>query len=371
VTRRAGDDEADAARVTREVLSRYMDAGFVLAGVAPVQPALYGEHVRQWLAAGMHGDMAYLEQDLLMRLEPWRVLQGTRAFIAVADQYASRQDGPEAAVEGRGRVARYARGRNYHEVMKRRLHRVADGLRADYPGSDFRTCVDTAPVMERELATLAGLGWLAKNTMMIHPRVGSYLLLGVVATTMELVPQGEAERVVESCGTCTRCIDACPTGAITPWRVDARRCISYLTIEHRGLIDVALAPKVQDWVYGCDVCQEVCPHNSPRGGEVDVGRAHEAYAQRQVSLDVLEVLGWGEAERRAAFQSSAMKRASLAMMRRNAVLVLAGWIERTRDELRRAAWVARLEAIAGDATEEELVRETARRARAGLSSGSA
>lgn len=358
---------SELAARTGDVLARYRRAGFVFAGVAPVQASAYQEHVRAWLARGMHGDMQYLEQDLLVRLEPWRVLEGTRAFIVVADQYASRQDAPEASVPGRGRIARYARGRNYHEVMKRRLHRVADALRVAYPGSDFRTCVDTAPVLEREMAVLAGLGWQAKNTMLIHPRAGSYVLLGVVATTMELVATEAGNRVAESCGTCTRCIDACPTGAITAWSVDARRCISYLTIEHRGLIDAELAGKMQDWVFGCDVCQEVCPHNSPRPmGSGEVGRVQEAYAARRVSLDVLDVLGWSEASRREAFVSSAMKRASLAMMRRNAVLVLAGWIAKTPMGEARSAWMARLREIAGDATDVELVRETARRALAGL-----
>lgn len=360
---RAWQQPSTIEGITQDVLERYRRAGFALAGVAPVAPLEHAEHLRAWLGAGKHGSMQYLEQDLLVRCEPWRILEGTRAFIVVADQYATRNDRPEDAspmpsAQPMGKVARYARGRNYHEVMKRRLHRVADGLRADYAGSDFRTCVDTAPVPERELAVLAGLGWQAKNTMLIHPRLGSYLLLGVVATTMELRPASPQTRVPDSCGSCTRCIDACPTGAITPYSIDASRCVSYLTIERRAAIAPELARHLDGWIFGCDICQEVCPHNSPRAGTLDVGEAHPAYAPRTGSLPILDVLGWDEAQRRQAFSTSAMKRASLAVMKRNALLLAAELLRRTPD----AALLARLRAIAHDASEPELVREAARAA---------
>ncbi len=178
---------------------------------------------------------------------------------------------PPQARRGIGRVARYAQGKNYHWVIKNRLHAMSDQLRLEYPEAKFRTFVDTVPVLERELAEMAGIGWQAKNTMVINARLGSYLLLGGVATTLELLPPPEQVRSPDHCGTCTRCIDACPTQAITPYSVDGSRCISYLTIEHREVIDPALHEAMGDWVYGCDICQEVCPHNSAES--VDAGGA--------------------------------------------------------------------------------------------------
>lgn len=345
----------DARAATQDILQRVKEAGFALAGIAPVRASARAEQVRAWLKAGRHGTMDYLERDLTVRLSPEKILPGARAFIMVGDQYASRNDGAEAAEWGRGRIARYARGRNYHEVMKRRLHRVADALRIDYPGAEFRTFVDTAPVLERELACLAGLGWQAKNTMLIHPRIGSYFLLGGMATTLALEPATEGERVPDSCGTCTRCIDACPTKAIAPYSVDASRCISYLTIEREGAIPREFHAAMGDWLFGCDVCQEVCPHNSARGAGGDVGAGHEAYAPRNAGFDLLEVLGWDRDARERALRTSAMKRATLAMFQRNAVIGAANALSTREDpELRE-----RVQRLTQDPGKPELVRRTA------------
>jgi len=309
-----------------------------------------------WLEAGKHGAMEYLSNDLELRFNPSHVFPGTKSFLVVADQYAPRggslpsrphEDAPK------GRVARYAQGRDYHEVMKRRLHSLADQLRIEIPGSGFRTCIDTVPIFERELAGLAGLGWQAKNTMIIHPKLGSYFLLGVVATTLDLTPLPDQWLPTDHCGTCTRCIEACPTNAITPYSVDASRCISYLTIEQRGEIDPAFHRAIGDWMYGCDICQEVCPHNSAREDESQV---NIAYTPRTQYLDVLEVLSWTAPDRTLAFQSSPMKRANLAMIKRNAVIAAGNALrERERPELK-----TRIQAIADDQAEPELVRHTAR-----------
>jgi epoxyqueuosine reductase len=298
--------------------------------------------------------MAYLAEQAGARLDPNLVLAGARSVVMVADAYATRNDPPDEVAVGRGRVARYARGQDYHVVVKKRLHALCDALRAAYPGAGFRAFVDTAPVPEREYAARAGMGWIGKNTLLIHPRAGSYLLLGGALTTLELAPPEEQTPEADHCGTCTRCIDACPTGAITPYSVDARRCISYLTIERRGPIDPALFGAIGEWVYGCDVCQEVCPHNSPRAGRGAAVRAE--YEPRRASLGILDVLGWDEAARRGAFASSAMKRATLAMMKRNALIAAGNALARERD----GALAARVREIAGDEGESELVRETAR-----------
>jgi len=311
--------------LTADILDRCERGGFALARVASLESSDHVDELRAWLDAGRHGEMGYLERNADIRENPALLLDGARCAIMVADQYGVRGEdgsdsstGPETQTGGaaRGRIARYARGDDYHTVMKKRLHALCDVLRQEHPGEKFRVFVDTAPVQERELALRAGLGWIGKHTLLIHPRLGSWLLLGGIMTTLGLDATKPAERVDDHCGSCTRCIDACPTGCITPWSVDASRCVSYLTIEHRTPIDPRLHGEMGDWIFGCDVCQEVCPHNSPRAE--GVGHAHGAYAPRRESFDLLEVLGWTDEDRRSAFTKSSMKRASLEMMKRNA-----------------------------------------------------
>jgi epoxyqueuosine reductase len=191
--------------------------------------------------------------------------------------------------------------------------------------------------------------------LLIERGLGSYVLLGEVLTTLDLVPSEAASP--DPCGTCTRCLEACPTDAITPWSVDATRCISYLTIEHRTAIDDDLARRSDDWIFGCDVCQEVCPHNQPtelaREAEHEI---HPDYAPRRTSFDVAEVLAWTEDDRREAFTTSAMKRARLSMMKRNALIVAGNALAQADAPALRA----RIEQIAADEREDELVRATAR-----------
>ncbi len=186
--------------------------------------------------------------------------------------------------------------------------------------------------------------------------MGSYLLLGGAATNLPLPAPPEQTPIEDACGTCTRCIDACPTSAIDAKGVDATRCISYLTIEHEREIDPGLHGGMRDWLYGCDVCQEVCPHNSPRPAGSDVGAVLPAYAPRVHSLPILDVMTWTEAARREAFLTTAMKRASLLSMRRNAIIAAVNSLKRGPD----AALLARIEAIAADETEPQVLRSTAR-----------
>lgn len=311
------------AAITEAILARCDGLGFALAGIADARPSDRPGELEDWVKAGKHGEMGYLPEHAALRIDPGLVLEDARSAIMVADLYASRDDNQDKPLEpGQGRIARYARGRDYHTVLKKRLITLADALRAEHPKADFRVFTDTAPVMERELAARAGLGWIGKHTLAIHPKVGSYFLLGGILTTLDLVAPPSQRTVSDHCGSCTRCIDACPTGAITPHSVDARRCISYLTIEHRSPIDPELQPKMGDWVFGCDVCQEVCPHNSPRP-EPPLGKTpNPAYRPERDRFDLLEVLGWDEDARRAAFRGSSMKRAKLEMMQRNAAIAL-------------------------------------------------
>lgn len=354
----------NATEHARAVSERCVRAGFALAGVCRPDPSAHARELREWIAGGAHGDMDFMTEAIEVRLEPARLLDGTRSFVLVADLYAARgQNHDPQPPHAHGRVARYVRGIDYHRTVKRRLHAVCDTLRAGFPGHRFRSFTDTAPVLEREMAARAGLGWVGKNTMLIHPVLGSYMVLGGFATTLELDPPPEQRATPDHCGTCTRCIDACPTRAITPYRVDATRCISYLTIEHREEIPPEFHASIGPWVYGCDVCQEVCPHNSPApeavrrsGDKRGQSFGQSALGSGRATLDLLDLLGWDANDRRGAFNSSAMKRATLAMMKRNALIVLANdaassgspdIFERIRD----AMW---------DANEPEMVRRTAR-----------
>lgn len=344
------DDEPEGPIGAREVVAMCERLGFALAGVCDAAPSARAEFFRRWLGEGRHGEMAWLARNIEARLDPSALLPGARSVISVADQYAIRERmggidtsetparSPSPAAENvgilshgerglrdrqEGRVARYARGDDYHEVMKGRLHALCDALRERFPSEEFRACVDTAPVMEREMAARAGLGWIGKHTLLIHPRMGSWLFLGEVVTTLRVEGASRADPVPDHCGSCTRCIDACPTQAITPYSVDARRCISYLTIEHRSPIeDGALRAGVGEWLFGCDVCQEVCPHNSARDNADDLGARHEAYSPRFESLDARGVAAWTEVDRRRTLAGSAMKRANLEMLRRNAQIVI-------------------------------------------------
>ncbi|MCH8314832.1 MAG: tRNA epoxyqueuosine(34) reductase QueG, partial [Planctomycetes bacterium] len=330
------------------------ERGFALAGVAEAKPTSYEGEYRAWIEAGKHGEMAYLAQNVEKRLDVRTMLPGVRAksIICVADRYGG--EGIEGGEENeKGKIARYARGDDYHVVMKKRLHQLADELAQQFPDETFRVCVDTAPVLEREHAQRAGLGAVGKHTLLIQEGVGSYVLLGEIITTLALVPTPSAEGA-DPCGSCTRCIDACPTSAITPWSVDATRCISYLTIEHRSPIGEQFHEAMGDWIFGCDICQEVCPHNQPTARSAEA-ESHDAYAPRREGFDLLTVLGWDEGARRVMFRTSPMKRAKLPMMKRNA-LIAAGNVKANSDC---NALRAQIEAIAQDESECEIVRTTA------------
>jgi len=353
MSRPTTNSTAPGAR-TAAVLERCRSLGFALAGVAPAAATHRREALARWLESGQHGEMSYMAEHFEARCDPRVLLPGARSIICVADRHAvGGRDRRSSDTPPRGRVARYARGDDYHRVMKKRLHQLADELSREYPNETFKACVDTAPVLEREHAQRAGLGAIGKHTLLIEPGVGSYLLLGEILTTLQLDPTPSREGF-DPCESCTRCIDACPTDAITPWSVDATKCISYLTIEHRDEIDTAHFAPSDDWLFGCDICQEVCPHNQ---GTRRARRApvHDAYSPRHESFDLLDVLGWSEVDRRAAFVRSAMKRAKLPMMKRNALIVAGNLLAKGEH----AALRRRVAELANDPNEDELVRRTA------------
>jgi epoxyqueuosine reductase len=231
--------------------------GFDLVGVCPASVAKSHDFYLAWLEQGFAGSMDYLGRRAALKESPESLLAGAKSVIAVGLNYYQ----AIAPRDGFARIARYALGRDYHKVMRSKLKKLAACLGTT---AVHRICVDSAPVLEREFAQRAGLGWFGKNTMLIDSRRGSWFLIGLLLTTLEIEPD---EPAVGGCGSCTACIDACPTGAIVPigdrWAVDARTCISYLTIEAPEEAD----SRVGEWTFGCDVCQEVCPFNQPRASQ--------------------------------------------------------------------------------------------------------
>jgi epoxyqueuosine reductase len=293
------------------VKARARELGFDRVAIGPADPPEHGGALEAWLDAGYAGTMSYLDRGRAERLDPARLLPGARSVVAVAMSYnKSTED------DWRG-VSRYARGRDYHDVIRPRLVELGEfiGSAAGAPVAS-RAAVDSSAVLERDLAARAGLGWIGKNTNLLTPALGSYFFIGIVLTTAELpFDQREPDR----CGTCTACLDACPTRAfVAPYVLDARRCISYLTIEHRGDIAGELADQIGEWVFGCDVCQEVCPWNR----KAEPGR--EPALEPSGSFGALEsLLELDREEFRARFRGSALTRTKRAGLLRNAAIVLA------------------------------------------------
>lgn len=245
------------AALTEAVKARALELGFDLVAVGPADPPEHGEAFEAWLDSGYAGSMGYLARGREKRLDPGKPLPGARSVIAVALNY---YQGAVPHEESWAPVARYAWGRDYHDVMTPRLESLLAFLKeAAGPDVRGRVYVDTGPVLERDLAARAGLGWIGKNSMLLHPELGSWFFIGVILTTAEL---DGGRPLPDRCGSCRACLDVCPTSAfVAPYVLDATRCISYLTIEHKGPIRDGLKPQMGEWVFGCDLCQSVCPWN--------------------------------------------------------------------------------------------------------------
>jgi epoxyqueuosine reductase len=298
--------------------------GFTTVGVADARPPKSLPQLDDWLAAEMQAGMDYMANSRPLRADPATLLPGVRSVIAVTLNY--RQPEAPSVRPGQPRIAQYAQGRDYHRVLRAKLRRLAQRLDWEFPGEQHRPCVDSAPVLEREYAHRAGLGWFGKNTMLIDSRRGSFFFIGLLLTTLEISPDPPAPG---GCGTCRRCIDACPTGAIVTLNgrgaVDSRRCISYLSIEHRGEIAPDLAAKMGDWTFGCDVCQDVCPFNQPGPRQPLRGMATREPDFRAVRHwpSLVELAQWSEAAFDAATPGSPLRRAGRDGLRRNAQINLA------------------------------------------------
>jgi len=316
-----------------DIRSAALAQGFDAVGFAPARQS---DDARAALAAfieaGFHGDMGWLESRQHERADPRNLWPEATSAIVLGHSYAPATD-PLRALEDRGRgvISVYAQGKDYHGVMKPRLKHVARHIAARF-GAGVKVFVDTAPLMEKPLAQAAGLGWQGKHTNLVSRDHGSWLFLGVILTTLDLAPDAAME---DHCGTCSRCLDACPTSAfVAPYRLDARRCISYLTIEHKAAIDRDLRPLMGNRIYGCDDCLAVCPWN-----KFAAATAEQDYKPRQpaTSNDLQALLQLDDAAFRDRFRASPVKRIGRDRFLRN-VLVAAG----NSGDRNLVPWVARL-----------------------------
>jgi len=306
-------------RLSRRVKELAREVGFDLVGISPVIPPPHGESFAEWLRRGFGGEMAYLDRGATARLHPGGFLPWAKSIVSVALNYhvpLHREDAPQDGL--RGWISRYAWGDDYHEIMEDYFGKLLVGIRAEVGASvEGRAYVDTGPVLEREFSSLAGVGWIGKNTTIIHPRRGSWFFLGELFLSLDL----ESDRPIrDRCGGCDLCIRACPTGALVgPYLLDSRRCISYLTIELKGSIPREMRPLVGDHIFGCDICQDVCPYNAKARPS-----SEERFWPRegQYAPDLIPLLALTEEEFRRRFKGSAIRRAKRRGLLRNVAVAL-------------------------------------------------
>jgi len=307
----------DAARLTHDLKQRASELGFSLCGICPAVSPPGVARLDDWLAAGYAGQMLYLADRREAYSHPNRVLDGARSIVMLAMNYRTAE--PAVPLDGQARVSRYAwGGTDYHDLIRDRLNTLADFLHSRVPSARVRGVVDTAPLLEREFAQLAGLGWIGKNTLLLNREHGSWFFLAALLTEVELAY--DAAQETDHCGTCRACLDACPTAAFPqPYVLDASRCISYLTIELREAIPNELRPGLGDWLFGCDICQEVCPWNSraPLSREA-------ACAPRKDSnpIDLIGLFDLDDAAFRERFRHTPLWRPKRRGILRNAAIVL-------------------------------------------------
>ncbi len=326
------------AAETAWIVEQARELGFALCGVAPLQKFQEHEAFAEWLKRGYAGEMAYLADA--RRIHPEKLLDAKGSVIVCALNYNTvhpySSEGAAHAPHSRseedagprGWISRYAWGRDYHEVLWERLNALLKLLAERFPETHFsRAYADTGPVAERIFAKHAGLGWIGKNTLLLNEKLGSWIFLGVIVTSLELVPSLAAREMVSAdlCGNCRQCLDACPTGALVePYVMDARRCISYLAIELRGSVPEEFREAMGRHVYGCDICQEVCPFNSKAPAtevaEFEPRRWEDGNSLLEPPLEWLA--GMSEEEFREKFRGSAMKRTKWRGLVRNACIAL-------------------------------------------------
>ncbi len=304
----------DPAGISARIKTHSRSLGFHRIGIVPAESLSNQEsRLREWLGRGFHGEMGWMARDPEQRTDPRKLFPEARSVVVVAvNYYTPHQHRTNPAS---GKVSRYAWGDDYHEVVGDKLRELLSWIREQWPGADGKVCVDIQPMMDKAWAARAGLGWMGKHTNLITPEYGSWVFIGELLLNLEL-EYADAE-VADQCGSCTLCIDACPTGAIVePYVVDSRLCISHATIESRAPeMKAAVATKLEGWLYGCDICQDVCPWNQMTPA-ADESRFEPRAGNVNASLS--EILGLTADTYAARFRHSAMKRAKLSGLQRNA-----------------------------------------------------
>jgi epoxyqueuosine reductase len=322
----------DLEEVKRELAARAAALGFAAIGVAHIEIPEDERHLLRWLEEGFHGEMEYMSRHGVMRSRPQQLAPGTVRVVSARMDYWPQASAPPEAVLADptlGYVSRYALGRDYHKILRRALATLAQQLAERIGPFGYRVCVDSAPVLEKAHARNAGLGWIGKHTNLIARDAGSYFFLGEILTDLALPVDEPASA---HCGTCAACIPACPTGAIVaPYRLDARRCISYLTIEHKSAIPVELRPAIGNRIFGCDDCQLVCPWN-----KFARAAAHPDFKVRHNldTKDLTELFRWTEMQWEERMRGSAIHRLGFERFSRNVAVALGN--APATDEVRRA-----------------------------------
>ena len=304
--------------ISSSIKDQARQLGFDLCGISPVDDFPELAYLRDWIDLGYAGEMAWMARTAEKRADVRNVVPGARSVVMTATLYNTDRPYSQELPADVARISRYAWGDDYHDVLRTRLEALLSWMRAQSPSPfEARAYVDTGPVQERVYAQYAGLGWIGKNTCLINPELGSWLFLGAIISTLELDPDTQG---LEQCGSCTRCLESCPTEALVePGVLDSNRCLSYMTIELRSSIPEAHRASIGGHVYGCDICQEVCPYNRP------APHSGDAPWQPRSGLDLPRLVDlWRRSDRdlRSLVKGSAMTRAKLAGLRRNLAVAI-------------------------------------------------
>ncbi len=308
-------DNREMASLTDGIRQKAAEIGFQRIGIVPAVPLDAEERrLKEWLARGFHGEMTWMEREPEKRSDPQILFPGARSIVVAAlNYYTPHEHGNYPA---KGKISRYAWGDDYHDVVREKLNELLIWIKSMEPSTEGTVCVDTAPMMDKAWAVRGGLGWIGKHSNLITKEVGSWVFIGSLILNIDL--EYTEQPVDDHCGTCTACLDACPTQAIVePYVVDSRKCISYATIElHSETLPPEIAPNLQGWIYGCDICQDVCPWNR---FEEPTDEVRFEPRKGETSLNLDEVLSLTPETYAERFRRSSMKRTKLAGMQRNAM----------------------------------------------------
>lgn len=301
--------------LSRDIKRKALEIGFDKVGIVRSEPLdSETENLEEWLRRNYHGEMKWMERDPAKRTDPGILLPGAKSIVALAMNYYTPHQHSE--VKEKGKVSRYAWGDDYHDVVKEKLWQLLDWIKVEMPETQGKVCVDTAPIMDKAWAVRAGLGWLGKHTNVITKEFGSWVFIGEILLNLEL--EYEKETVEDHCGSCTACIDACPTGAIVDeYLVDSNACISYATIELRSPeLPQEISENLEGWLYGCDICQDVCPWNR---FQKPTEETRFEPRPNNVSANLDQILSLSPEKYAEKFRRSAIKRTKLQGLRRNAL----------------------------------------------------